>query len=768
MTSIKEIRTRLGTGFGLGLASGMQGLFASLTQSSPVPGRRNRLILTANLLSFVVLCLVVFARQIPVVMFRYDGTFLLITAKNQQLWMGHGAALTMNFLEGNGGLWWAQINTLFDPALVIAHWLVNDTYVPVVAYTIYATEFFVATILLGVVLGLRLPIAVFGAWLGSVVSFPFFVPTLGTDLLWGNPHALTIISLMSIMVFALSRVRAGRYGMALAVGIALILIGAYICFEFAGGAIQVIPVAVLLALVCVWNSASSAERMMKIVLLAASGAILAAVFGQFLIGLYLDTKGGVFPDEMWPRPLGLTNVSSLLAPGGRVMSRVLWFFAICGAVIAGFFATRPIRAFAIGYLVLSALMALAIALIAVFVGDWWGPNPAYFDIYAYSLASLFSAVLAAVLLKLVEPPIGRQWKRLALSSALRKHVTFRNAVIVLAMVPWISLGWARHPYDNQNVLNGNPWRWPPQATAMTDYFQRQVGLVQGAPFRGRVANLAGSTFDKPLAFAPFASQHNYDQIPLVFSGNEHRIYGLLYFGIPILIESNHFSSPFFHLLTTRLLNDGPITSTHAQTALTKFDPRVLAAFGVRYVVTDYEPAVDVPLRLKLELVPSRTQFVYELERPNLGDYSPTRVHFLPDATAAIAKLASPLFDFSKEIVLTDAMASADLIPASKSEIKVFRDHLEISAESNGRSLLLLPVEFSHCLEINLYSGGAEPIEVHRANLEQTAIAFTNSLKGSIALRYGPITNSGCRLADYRDAARLKLSSVPRTGLDLAR
>ena len=41
---------------------------------------------------------------------------------------------------------------------------------------------------------------------------------------------------------------------------------------------------------------------------------------------------------------------------------------------------------------------------------------------------------------------------------------------------------------------------------------------------------------------------------LFYSGNDHRMYGLWYFGIPTLLEANQFSSPFFHLVNARLLN----------------------------------------------------------------------------------------------------------------------------------------------------------------------------------------------------------------------
>ena len=69
-----------------------------------------------------------------------------------------------------------------------------------------------------------------------------------------------------------------------------------------------------------------------------------------------------------------------------------------------------------------------------------------------------------------------------------------------------------------------------------------------------MASVAGSDFEPELAFAPLITQRNYDVINLFHSGNDHRLYGLWYFGIPTLIELNQFSSPFFHLVNARLLN----------------------------------------------------------------------------------------------------------------------------------------------------------------------------------------------------------------------
>jgi hypothetical protein len=45
----------------------------------------------------------------------------------------------------------------------------------------------------------------------------------------------------------------------------------------------------------------------------------------------------------------------------------------------------------------------------------------------------------------------------------------------------------------------------------------------------------------------FINQHNYDVMNLFLSGNDHRMYGLWYYGIPTLFETNQFSAPFLML-----------------------------------------------------------------------------------------------------------------------------------------------------------------------------------------------------------------------------
>jgi hypothetical protein len=97
-----------------------------------------------------------------------------------------------------------------------------------------------------------------------------------------------------------------------------------------------------------------------------------------------------------------------------------------------------------------------------------------------------------------------------------------------------------------------------------------------------------------------------------------------------------------------------------------------------------------------------------------------------------------------------------LVPVARSRLEVNRGFLALSAEAPGRALLVLPVEFSRCLEFNWTSTTTLPPLAFRANLDQTAILFFGQIEGRMTLRTGPIVNPTCRLRDLQDAFRVEL------------
>ena len=97
-----------------------------------------------------------------------------------------------------------------------------------------------------------------------------------------------------------------------------------------------------------------------------------------------------------------------------------------------------------------------------------------------------------------------------------------------------------------------------------------------------------------------------------------------------------------------------------------------------------------------------------------------------------------------------------LVAGSSSEIRVFRDRLVVEAKSEGASLLILPLEFSHCFDVDIV--GDKQAHFQRANVNQGAFLFTGQLKAELRYRFSP-WHFRCRLDDIADAKRLQLSNV---------
>jgi hypothetical protein len=148
------------------------------------------------------------------------------------------------------------------------------------------------------------------------------------------------------------------------------------------------------------------------------------------------------------------------------------------------------------------------------------------------------------------------WIAYGVSLAGALHAALNRAgVAVLCLLPWLVLiDYWPPPLERPLVRNPNSYVWPPAETPVSKFLARETALRPGQPFRGRIASIAGSDFEPEWTSGPLIAQHNYDVLNLFLSGNDHRLYGLWYYGIPTLLELNQFSSPFFHLVNARLLN----------------------------------------------------------------------------------------------------------------------------------------------------------------------------------------------------------------------
>ena len=158
--------------------------------------------------------------------------------------------------------------------------------------------------------------------------------------------------------------------------------------------------------------------------------------------------------------------------------------------------------------------------------------------------------------------------------------------------------------------------------------------------------------------------------------------------------------------------------------------------------------------------------LYELDNPNLATYSPTKITVASTAEETIARLQRDDFDFAAEAV-ADAPLPVYLVKATTSEMHVRRDRFVVQAASPGTSVLLLPLQYSHCLELKVLhptTEGPAP-KLIRLNLMQAGLVFTGSIRAEIRFANGPFRNQFGRIDDYLDFKRLMTTrdhgSTPR-------
>ena len=107
------------------------------------------------------------------------------------------------------------------------------------------------------------------------------------------------------------------------------------------------------------------------------------------------------------------------------------------------------------------------------------------------------------------------------------------------------------------------------------------------------------------------------------------------------------------------------------------------------------------------------------------------------------------FSLLDDVVVYKPMSN-DFVKASSSKITLEGGDLRIVANSPGKSVLLLPLEFSNCFVFNSNDKNSEFLDAFRVNGILTGLLFDKKLDVTAQIRYGIFSNSGCRLKDLED------------------
>jgi hypothetical protein len=686
-------------------------------------------------LSFAALGAVNFSYFADALFYRYDGVFILTMVTAQKKWMAPGIDFSLNFLEGLGDIWIPTITSLI-PGFLLGGLLDNDHWMPVIACFVFAMEFFLSTLIFGWCAGAGRVTSLAAALIGALFTLPFVIPTLAAWRIWGNPHFMTAIATTTLTLCAFLTIGRTRMRTDVALVTAILVLQSYLIVS------QPVRAAIAAVMLAFFGTAAMLgaegkdERRRKLIAAGLIVAILASAFGGYLFGLFYYARTTFFWNDVASFPVDWTQQSFLISES-RVAGPYIWGACLAGAALSAWREHGRLRLLALTFLLFVAVQQAIFLPLQLANATWSGPPTAYIDMFALPFYALFGAYLL-------------------IGSWAQSFERTRWAMLALVIVPWGSVLALYKPYSVLLFHQQNPFLWPPHHTPITQQLQNEIGLTDGSPFRGRVANIAGTERDPQYSWLPLISQHYYDAVVALYTGNDHRNFGLWYFGIPTLIADNQFSSPFFHVINSRLLSNSTQKHVRQLTTITRFEPRIFAMLGVRFVITSRALAGLTPSSSYV-VVPEHPDiwslFLYELSDAKTAGYwavRPTKVETTRQAMLWMIDSASTADSTVYEPLQTS------LVAGTASQLRVFRDHLVVEAESPGTSLLVLPVEFSHCFDVRFRE--SDQARFLRANINQGALLFSGHLRAELQYRYAP-WHFGCRLRDIEDARRLKLSEV---------
>jgi hypothetical protein len=658
-----------------------------------------------------------------------DGLTALTNIRDTPAWNPPWRQSQISHLQGMGTQQ-APVNYWIIPGYAL---LFAGTTTPLIvgSYLVFAGFLALAVFGFSRVLRLGWPLAIVAAQLACFLLFPPLEETAGLNMqLRLNPgvayFAAVMLTALTCLLAIGPRPRASNLLLTLS-------LPALILYSILCDPIWTVVPSLSLALFFAVALAADADRRVALRRGAAAFFTLAVLLGlsvpSYLWLLLRYTARARFRTEI----LGeYQNYYYAYLPLQSSRAALLFAVLLAGTALALFSGERRVRLFAAACLAHMALLTGTAAVYLYTDLNWTLPLPTYFQ-----LAGLL--VYLPVSLAGWREGYARLRSRLPARPGRRARIPAAAVVLLVPAVALavIALRAAREPgtvaslrrdYIEQGSL-GNPIA-----------LERELPTRPGEPFRGNAVAIIPRHHLGPL--------YN----PLWIAG------------VPTLEEYGQLvSPPYYYLLTRGLGKPEDGYSERNRARATAYRDRLLRALGVRFVWTVAGEAVPAPYGPPAPGADTRPGYVIiDLDNPNLGTYSPVRVTVSRSAAETVRLLLSPELAPDRDVVLTEPVAGP-LTPARGAGMAFVDGGVRVTATSAGRSLLLLPLQYSHALRVRPSRGEATLV---RANLAQTGLLFAGELDAFIHLDFGFASTRG-RAQDLADVDALGIGEDGTRILDPA-
>lgn len=501
-------------------------------------------------------------------------------------------------------------------------------------------------------------------------------------------------------------------------------------------------------------------------------------FGQPNFSVFLDDFGQVFKNPFKYRFPGGNSIEGLLSP-----------LALIGCIyILIFGQNKSIRIFGATVFLMATSIGFVIAIIHYFYYYtqviYLGPDPRHFvrilwPFYFICISYLFISILSTIgnLIKI------KLYKKGFLLTALPSFAIFllllapilfalKNATNKIEPLNSIQPGALLEQYKKSQIFPTYLPPYKPQKDPFIEFLSQNIGLQINKKFNGSVTTFPTEFDANEKTYAHWKRDTTFTYTR-AYVGNDFGAFTLRHFNIPTFDQFSHTISPQFYLITRELLSRPYIDKFDRHYAMaTIINQNILGLLGLRYYVTDYESSIgrkvftyhlpkDAADLLESQKFMKSPLYIYEIKNPNVGNYSPTQYTYSQSAADTLKIMSSKDFDGSKRVIINDKTINIDeLSPSKDAEMNVIRGGINIKANSNNHSILVLPVQYSHCWKTN---NKHTNIHLFRANLMQLGIYFSGNISINLKQVFGPFGNSSCKLEDAADIKTLDFLNALDSG-----
>jgi hypothetical protein len=707
----------------------------SAADKVPVP------IIGAYAVIFVLILYVIFTHNQSCLLFGLDG-LTWITRFAAQDGRIPFSQLGVDTLQGNFDTFYPAFREYFLPEALALPFNQADAG-KVLVYTAYGILMVASTYVLARSVGFSRNIGLFAGMLLATIALPTSVSSFSWIYGIYNlfPHLAQVTCVAVLIIACFWAIDCSRPLLTVTLGLAAVALTVLSVASF------VTIVALMLPTIAIYGGASlvvsrTVADVLSRVATAVGCLVVPAALGMvgYAIAVERYTAYHFFDHEFMQTRASTYFASILYQP--NLIGKFIVVFGVAGALYAAFTGPRKIRAFAWTHIAATVIFQMAALLIVRFADGYHGPSPLYFEFIVWPMMVIFSGFAASAI-----------WQHLAGALQLSLRLTTLRPELVLyhaplLAVPVLLLGWNVFALaTSRNAHCEVTGFFPVRPNAITERLQDDIGSAVGLPFRGLAATFDGV---QGKASIDWFQLHAYDYELWQKLGNDLRLVGLWNYNIPTLMQYSPLITPPYYLLLTEFLARPKDRQIRSILALSQPNERKLKLWGVRFVIADFDPGFG-RVQITMPVQDGNDLRLIELGNANLGDYSPTEVRTVDNFGAGLDVMRGDDFDGSRTVV-TERSLAGPFVPAGHAQLVYDKTGLAVRASSVGRSLLVLPVQYSRCWSI---TGPADAV-LFRANLMQLGISFGGDLDAHLVFRFGPFLAAQCRMQDYEDMEHLRI------------